>query len=294
MLKLHFRGMQSKDVWLVEPKLTLGNSTKSDVWLEGLSAQHAEILIEHEKLKLRCFPDCEVIINGKIASNAKHTELVAGDILKLGSQELVVVDPKQQPQKPKPILKPKASGWALKSKSSALSNRTFLLGDTTLIGRSNDCDITLATAHLSRRHAQLVLMEGILSVKDLDSSNGTYLNGKSIREVRVNRGDELRFDTLSFEVVGPSDDLDKTTMRPVLESVGQVKPRVNSASKARAVKNAHVENNAESLSSSSRVKGPSDHLAVNSTERKKSSWMGLVLLSVIAAGVFLAYREGLF
>jgi pSer/pThr/pTyr-binding forkhead associated (FHA) protein len=82
-----------------------------------------------------------------------------------------------------------------------------------VVGRSNECDITLSTAHLSRRHAKLFVDNGLLYVKDLESSNGTYLNGKRITEARVMRGDELRFDALSFGIIGPTDDIDKTTLR---------------------------------------------------------------------------------
>ena len=89
----------------------------------------------------------------------------------------------------------------------------FPLKDVTTIGRSNECDISLPAAHLSRRHAQLQVIDGMLFVKDLDSANGTFLNGKRVAEARVKRGDELRFDALSFGVMGPADDMAKTTVR---------------------------------------------------------------------------------
>jgi pSer/pThr/pTyr-binding forkhead associated (FHA) protein len=57
------------------------------------------------------------------------------------------------------------------------------------------------------------VLDGLLFVKDLGSANGTFLNGKQIVESRVKRGDELRFDALSFGVIGPADDLAKTTVR---------------------------------------------------------------------------------
>src|SRR5690606_30727816 len=94
-----------------------------------------------------------------------------------------------------------------------LANRVFPLAENNTVGRSSDCDISLSAAHLSRRHAQLQVVDGLLFVKDLGSANGTFLNGKQVAEARVKRGDELRFDTLSFGVIGPADDLAKTTVR---------------------------------------------------------------------------------
>jgi len=81
------------------------------------------------------------------------------------------------------------------------------------LGRSNDCDITLGVAHLSRRHAKLNLHGDQLEVEDLRSSNGTFINGKRVEKSLLKDGDELSFDTLSFRVSGPTDDSDSTMLR---------------------------------------------------------------------------------
>ncbi|HSC67967.1 MAG TPA: FHA domain-containing protein, partial [Cellvibrio sp.] len=112
-----------------------------------------------------------------------------------------------------------------KANHTALANRVFPLKEINVIGRASECDISLAAAHLSRRHAQLQIIDGMLFVKDLDSANGTYLNGKRVAEARVKRGDELRFDALTFGVMGPSDDLAKTTVRKAITKADITEPR---------------------------------------------------------------------
>ncbi|RZA07838.1 MAG: FHA domain-containing protein, partial [Moraxellaceae bacterium] len=152
------------------------------------------------------------------------------DEISIGGIELLVIDPKRE-SKIAPVEADNATqlranattGWALKANHTALANRVFPLKDITVIGRAADCDISLSAAHLSRRHAQLQIIDGALFVKDLGSANGTFLNGKQVMEARVRRGDELRFDALSFGVLGRAvDELSKTTVRtPTAEPVAQ-------------------------------------------------------------------------
>jgi hypothetical protein len=65
-------------------------------------------------------------------------------------------------------------------------------GDRLLIGRDSDCDVCAAEPTLSRRHAELVCRDGGWIVRDLDSMNGTLLNGQRVGRARVQAGDELR------------------------------------------------------------------------------------------------------
>lgn len=220
MLKLRFKDNPNQSVWLVEPKVTLGGSPENDLVLSGVNTQmhHADVLVEHERVQLRLAKGAgDAFINERRITGDKVYSLAVNDIVRICGQELQLVDPKQEPRSS--LNKPKvaaSTGWALKANSAALSNRVYTLSDTTVVGRSNECDISLGAAHLSRRHASLHVKNGLLYVKDLGSSNGTYLNGERVTEVRVKRGDELCFDTLSFGVIGPSDELDKTTVRSVV------------------------------------------------------------------------------
>src|SRR3954453_12170968 len=67
------------------------------------------------------------------------------------------------------------------------------LGDgVTTAGRHDECQIRLKSSEVSRRHWQFFEKNGMLLVKDLGSSNGTFLNGKKIEGQRVlEPGDEL-------------------------------------------------------------------------------------------------------
>jgi pSer/pThr/pTyr-binding forkhead associated (FHA) protein len=70
------------------------------------------------------------------------------------------------------------------------------------IGRSADCDLALADTYLSSRHARLTNDEGDLTIEDLGSTNGTYVNQELVDgRVHLERGDIVQVGGVLFEVV---------------------------------------------------------------------------------------------
>ena len=79
---------------------------------------------------------------------------------------------------------------------------TFDLADGEhLVGASDGADIELATAGVSRRHSNLSVADGTLLVADLESRNGTYVNGRKIRQRSVDEGDWIGFGPAVLYVV---------------------------------------------------------------------------------------------
>ena len=71
--------------------------------------------------------------------------------------------------------------------------KQFPLRGTMRIGRSEDSEITLADAQASRHHAAISPEPGGFTLQDLNSSNGTFVNGKRLDEPRpLKDGDRLR------------------------------------------------------------------------------------------------------
>ena len=70
------------------------------------------------------------------------------------------------------------------------------------IGRSDDCDLSLSDTYLSSRHARLANDEGDLTIEDLGSTNGTYVNQELVDgRVHLERGDIVQVGGVLFEVV---------------------------------------------------------------------------------------------
>jgi predicted component of type VI protein secretion system len=79
---------------------------------------------------------------------------------------------------------------------------TIKLGDgVTTVGRHDDCQLRIKSSQVSRKHCEIFEKKGLLLVKDLGSSNGTYVNGKRIQEQRVlEPGDELTIGQVKLKV----------------------------------------------------------------------------------------------
>lgn len=217
MLKLRVIGDEKKDIWLVEPGVVIGSAIGSGLILSspGIKDKHAQVIVAPgDKVTLKNLSnDSHLLLNGKPAGDEKP--LKVGDEISIGNIRLMVVDPKEgfvpQHNKEAP-----ASPWSIRANHSALNNRIYPISGKTVLGRSNECDVVLSVTHLSRKHAELNVIGGKLVVKDLDSANGTFVNGKRVKEETLKNGDELRLDTLSFTVVGPADDMDKTSVRAAI------------------------------------------------------------------------------
>ena len=72
-------------------------------------------------------------------------------------------------------------------------SRRFSLGQpVTLLGRSPHCEIVIAEPRASRRHAEIRWDGQVSTLSDLESANGTFLNGRRITGTETLRnGDEI-------------------------------------------------------------------------------------------------------
>lgn len=70
--------------------------------------------------------------------------------------------------------------------------------DALIIGRAPECDVELADATVSRRHAEIVRDGDAWFIRDLKSSNGTKVNGAGIVDQMLHDGDEIRLGSVTF------------------------------------------------------------------------------------------------
>ena len=272
MLKLQYKDQRKAAIWLVDSRYAIGRDASNDIVLdeEGVSGFHAELRVEDDD---RVFLTDAGSINGTYVNGKQikaRTQLRAKDVIRINNIELELVDPKDQlaahdASDSATAMTPALqglnvsqgsssgsgggvggvpTGWKLRAKTGTLAGQALDIpaSGRAVLGRSTGCDIVLAGTHVSRQHAELYFQSGKLHVKDLGSSNGTFLNRKKIQESIVKPGDELRFDTLVFIVESPDsaveeeeEDSNKTSFRAAVQ-IPDSKPEAKPAPKPAAPK----------------------------------------------------------
>lgn len=262
MLKLQFKDLKKAAIWLVDSRYSIGRDKSNNIVIddEGISGFHAELRVEDDD---RVFLTDAGSINGTFVNGKQikaRTQLRANDVISIHRSEVKLVDPKEQLQVKSaadeatamtPALQGLSAakgvggvptGWLLRAKTGNLAGQAFVIpaSGRAVLGRAQNCDIIIPGTHVSRQHAELYFQSGKLHVKDLGSSNGTFVNRKKVDDSVVLSGDEIRFDTLVFQVESPEPavqaetDVDSTQFRPAVTVAGPVaSPVVTRSAKVR-------------------------------------------------------------
>jgi len=76
-----------------------------------------------------------------------------------------------------------------------------LKSDISVLGRSHGNAVRIPSAEVSRRHCRLLLKDGLVTLEDMGSVNGTFLNGRRVEDSEIVRpGDNLEVGPVRFVV----------------------------------------------------------------------------------------------
>ena len=134
-----------------------------------------------------------------------------------------------------PIPSGGARAFALKFISGKYQGGEFPLkmDKQIVIGRSSELDMVLVEDMVSRKHAKITISSNKITIEDLGSTNGTFVNGEKIRQARLKEGDRILIGTSILKLIeqgANTADLDDTAVRQRLEEAAANSARSSKSS----------------------------------------------------------------
>lgn len=96
--------------------------------------------------------------------------------------------------------------WVLRFISGKYQGGEFPLVEGTeyFVGRSSDCALVLVEDMISRQHAKFVVEHGEVTLVDLGSTNGSFVNGERVNSQQLREGDRILFGTSIIRLIAAS------------------------------------------------------------------------------------------
>lgn len=123
----------------------------------------------------------------------------------------------------------KSTTWQLNALTEALGDLTLTVSDSLTVGRGSDNNVVLGSKQVSRNHALLSVLNGNLYLKDLGSSNGTFINDERLegnKSKQLKTDDKVGFASFSFVVSKPVAATEAQQPAPIVsdETMPEVEP----------------------------------------------------------------------
>jgi len=212
-MKLIFPNGEHPQALLNDGVNRIGSAPDSQVRLNlpGIAPVHCELSLQGSGVTLRV-PDASnpITLNGKPIQGVMA--LRSNDMIGIGGVQarFVVVEvargrsaPEADGDSGSTRLRMAVPKFVLRGVSGAAFGKNYPVPSQVTIGRAPECEISIPSDEISRKHAQIKPISDGLSVEDLGSSNGTFINGQQVKQGILRPGDELRLDTIRFLLVAP-------------------------------------------------------------------------------------------
>ncbi len=113
------------------------------------------------------------------------------------------------------------AAYALKFVSGMYQGGLYPLrpGRQIVIGRQSDLDLVLAEEMVSRKHARITVRGDEVTIQDLGSTNGTFVNGQRVHKARLSEGDRVLIGGSLLKLVVAEPGSDEKTDAQILEGL---------------------------------------------------------------------------
>ena len=121
--------------------------------------------------------------------------------------------------------------WALKILTGPLAGRVLMLKTgKNRIGRSEECDLILAVSGVSKVHAEITVLSEKVLITDLNSSNGTLLNGVRVQSGLLSPGDKVGLGPVVLDFVRVQRVAPAPAVAPAANPLASAEPAAAAAS----------------------------------------------------------------
>ena len=217
-MKLIFPNAEHAQIDLGNGLHSIGRGANCRIKLFAPNVQelHCELQVNGDTAMLSPQPNAALTVNG--APVTRSIEVRAGDVIQVADVRVRLVAVERAATGPavpmvqkrhedaddgRTRLRSALPKFMLRGVSGMTFGKVFPLTGVTVIGRNPECDISIPTDEISRRHAELRPSQDGVMVEDLGSANGTFVNDRRITRELIRHGDELRFDQLRFQLIAP-------------------------------------------------------------------------------------------
>lgn len=210
MLKVQEKGKPETAVWLDQADVIIANDDSGNLKFKSTTTDKSfvKIQIDNDRIYLADMTfNQPIFLNDQPIPPGSKRAVKHGDQIQIANSFFEILNPKNAVTKLQATEKDtlvRGDGlWKLKAVGNWLDGQVFKIQGKTVLGRDSTCDITIPGSHLSRRHVEFIPTDTTLHMKDLDSANGCFLNGKRCKEAKLKDGDEVKFDILVFRIIAP-------------------------------------------------------------------------------------------
>jgi pSer/pThr/pTyr-binding forkhead associated (FHA) protein len=221
-VRLTFPNKEHADVLIAPGDTTVGSAQDNAVVLPGagVAAHHASVTVRDRSFVLNVL-DTGARTHVNARPVREKALLRMGDIVSLDTVQFMlkpdrdeVIRTKLPAQKPgaaeidqneagvtRTRLTPPKS--VLRGVSGAYFGKIIPIRGRLTIGRGSECDLILDEAEMSRKHAVIENFGDGIYLRDLGSSNGTFVNGVQVRDAVLHPDDQIAFDRNRFLLEAP-------------------------------------------------------------------------------------------
>ena len=204
MIKLVLKGDKGTltETAVTSKPIIIGRGESSTLLINdsSISLNHAKVTMRQGKVYIKDMDSTNgVLVNGKRIPTAKAKNIAPGDEIKIGLHVFHLEEgPDDAESERTMIIKGAVTGSKLKlvlKGDKETSVETSVTSKPIIIGRGEGSTLLLKDSSVSLNHAKITMRQGKVFIRDLDSTNGIFINGKKVsatQAINIVPGDEIK------------------------------------------------------------------------------------------------------